>query len=73
MVIKKRIKQYFNMLLVAIVLGTTIFAIPTVNAETYLMDGENSTNTTISVGMYLDGSDSIQISSNLHTHIYISI
>lgn len=67
--IKNRIKQYFNMILVAIILGTTLYPI-SANATTYYMDGEGSSDTTISEGMILNPYDSIHISSNLHSHIY---
>lgn len=67
---KNRIKQYISILVIAVMLGTSIFVIQNVNAATYIMDGQNSSNTTLAVGMYLSPGDSIQVSSNIHSHIF---
>lgn len=71
MIFKSRLKQYFKLLLVILIVGTIIYPIYDVNASYYKMDGENSSETTITEGMYLDTSDHIEITSNLHTALYI--
>lgn len=67
----KRVKQYLCLILVILMLAIMVVPTAKVYARAYDMDGENSSNTELTEGMYLiPYSDYISVSGNLHSHIF---